>query len=161
MDRQKLRMEQAWAADAEERRRRRAQLASGKHPLEAEAESSAVAAKRARLEVPLGPADGKAAVMIDVSQFEVEPVIDTVMGVLTAISAEALNRAFENAKKAILEDSPDAVDVLAPALFANDVKREAGLVNPLDIALDDEDLIVSMRSVHSLIADGTRGGRSG
>lgn len=99
------------------------------------------------MEVPLGPADGRATVMIDVSQFALEPVVDTVMSVLAAIPAESLTRAFDNAKKNILDESPDAVDVLARALLKEDVKVEDQIINPLDMALDDEELFVSVDRV--------------
>lgn len=135
-------MEMAYAADMEERRQRRANLASGKHPLEADAESSAGAAKRARLEVQTGSADGKGRVLVDVSQYALEPVIEAVMRGLEVISDEVLGRAFENARQAILDDDPDAVHSLAPALFGDDVKLEDVVLNPLDMDLDDDELLM-------------------
>lgn len=143
LNRQKQRMELAYAADMEERRQRRANLASGKHPLEADAESSAGAAKRARLDVQPGSADGKGSVIVDVSQFDVEAVIEAVMRGLEVISDEALNQAFDHARQAILDDDPAAVQVLASCLFTEDVKAEEDVVlNPLDMDLDDDELLM-------------------
>lgn len=132
-------MEIAYADDMEERRQRRANLAAGKHPLEAEAESSAGAAKRARIDVQPGSADGKGRVIVDVSQFALEPVIEAVMRGLEVISDEVLNRAFDSARQAILDDDPAAVQALAPSLFGEDVKLEDEVLNPLDMDLDDDD----------------------
>ncbi|BEI87101.1 hypothetical protein CcaverHIS002_0704470 [Cutaneotrichosporon cavernicola] len=141
LSRQKQRMELAYAADMEERRQRRAKLASGKHPLEADAESST--AKRARLDVQPGSGDGKGRVMVDVSQFALEPVIDVVLHGLQAISDEMLVRAFDNAKQAIQDNDPDAVPVLASCLLGEDVKLEEDVVlNPLDMDLDDDELLM-------------------
>lgn len=146
LSKQKQRMEQAWIADTEERRARRARMQAAnanKHPLEADAESSASAAKRQRLEVEAGNADGRGGVIVDVSQFAIEPVIDAVMAGLTVVSDDLLNRAFDNARAAILENAPDAVRVLAPSLFKDEPKvEEEEVVNPLDMELDDEDLLV-------------------
>jgi symplekin len=134
-------MELAYAADMEERRQRRANLASGKHPLEADAESST--AKRARLDVHPGSGDGKGRVMVDVSQFALEPVIDVVMRGLEVISDEMLARAFDNARQAIQSNDPDAVPVLAPCLLGEDVKLEEDVVlDPLAMELDDDELLM-------------------
>lgn len=144
-------MEQAWIADTEERRARRArmQASAGKHPLEADAESSTGAAKRQRLEVLPGSGDGRGGVFVDVSQFALEPVVDAVMTGLTVVTDDLLNRAFENARTAILENAPDAVRVLAPALFKDEPKiEEEEIVNPLDMELDDEDLLVGCGAEH-------------
>lgn len=125
----------------EERRQRRSNLASGKHPLEADAESSTV--KRARLDVHTGSGDGKGRVMVDVSQFALEPVIEVVMRGLEVISDEMLARAFDNARQAIQDNDPDAVPVLAPCLLGEDVKLEEDVVlNPLDMDLDDDELLM-------------------
>lgn len=140
LGRQKQRMEMAYAADADARRQRRANMAAaraGKHPLEAEAESSGSAAKRARMEVLLGSGDGKGSVMFDVSQLALEPVIDAVIAVLGAASDDFLTRACEQGRQAILDDHPDAVQALAPALLKTE-DREDAIVNPLEM-LDDDD----------------------
>lgn len=162
LSRQKQRMEQAWIADTEERRARRARMASGslKHPLEAEAESSTGAAKRARLEVMPGTGDGRGGLNVDVSQFALEPVVEAVMAGLSVVTDDLLVRAFENARAAILENAPDAVRVLAPSLFKEDVKvEEEAIVNPLDMELDDEELLVSGSLICALTIDGACGAR--
>lgn len=138
--RQKQRMEMAYAADADARRQRRANMAAaraGKHPLEAEAESSGSAAKRARMEVLLGNGDGRGSVLFDVSQLALEPVIDAVVAALAAAPDDFLTRACEQGRQAILDDHPDAVQALAPALLKAD-DREDAVVNPLEM-LDDDD----------------------
>lgn len=63
----------------------------GKHPVEAE--SSADAVKRARLEVELGAGEGKGA-EVDISGLPVQGVIEAVMAGLMAASVEQLHRAF-------------------------------------------------------------------
>lgn len=141
LGRQKQRMEMAYAADSDARRQRRANMAAaraGKHPLESEAESSGSAAKRARMEVLLGSGDGKGSVMFDVSQLALEPVIDAVVAALGAASDDFLTRACEAGRQAILDDHPDAVQALAPALLKAD-GREDAVVNPLEMLDDDDD----------------------
>lgn len=144
LSRQKQRMEQAWTDDSENRRARRAYIAAGKHLLD-DAESSSSANKRARLEVKPGTGDGRSGVVVDVSQFALEPVIDAVIAGLSAASDDLLSRAFENARQAITNNAPDAMQVLAPSLFPPDqVKQELEdeVLNPLDMDLDDEELLM-------------------
>lgn len=90
--RQKQRMDLAFAAEQEERKRRRANVKmepgpSTKHPLEAE--SSADAVKRAKVESGVSSAE------VDVTRYPVEAVIDIVMAGLQAVSVEQLTAAFE------------------------------------------------------------------
>ena len=105
--RQKQRMEQAFPSEHEERRRSRRSRAEGavetpgmqgvKHALEAE--SSADAAKRAKMEtmaVPHQPGSGSGkGVEVDISRFPLEGVIEGVMNSLNAISVEQLTRTME------------------------------------------------------------------
>jgi symplekin len=110
-----------------------------------DAESSGAggsAAKRRRLEVLPGSGDGRGGVIVDVSQFAVEPVVDVVMAGLSAVSDQLLKQAFDNARTAILENAPDAVRVLAPSLFTEQPKEEEAIVNPLDMELDDDELLM-------------------
>jgi symplekin len=105
--RQKQRMEQAFPSEHEERRRNRRLRAEGaveapgmqgvKHALEAE--SSADAAKRAKMEtVPIPHQAGSGigrGVEVDISRFPLEGVIEAVMSSLNAISADHLTRTME------------------------------------------------------------------
>ncbi|TXT04952.1 hypothetical protein VHUM_04035 [Vanrija humicola] len=143
LGKQKHRMELAWQADAEARRARRARIASGahKHALEPEAESSAGPSKRARLEVMPGTGDGRGAVLVDVSKLPLAPVLDAVMAGLGAVTDEFLNRAFENARQAIINEDPEAVTVLSHSLFKEgELKAEEDeVINPLDVDLEEDD----------------------
>lgn len=98
--RQKTRLEVAWASEQEARRLKKASTqpdpyaAGNKHPLEAE--SSAQAAKRARMEafVMQGTGMGKGP-EVDVSGFAIEAVVDVVMAGLAVVDVELMRAAFE------------------------------------------------------------------
>ncbi|KAL1405143.1 hypothetical protein Q8F55_008768 [Vanrija albida] len=143
LSKQKHRMELAWQSDAEARRARRARIASGaaKHPLEPEAGSSAGPSKRARIEVMPGTGDGRGAILVDVSKLPLAPVVDAVMAGLAAVTDEFLNRAFENARQAIINEDPEAITVLSSSLFKEgELKAEEDeVINPLDVDLEDDD----------------------
>lgn len=110
----------------------------GKHPLEAE--SSADGAKRARLDVQPGAAQGKG-VEVDVGQLPIESVIQAVMEGLEVVSLELLLKAFDNARRALIEETDDAQPLLASALgvFGEVKDEDEEILNPLDMDLEDED----------------------
>ncbi|WWC90959.1 uncharacterized protein L201_005897 [Kwoniella dendrophila CBS 6074] len=146
--RQKQRMEAAFTHEAQTRKeRRKATKAPGKHQrdVEPEAESSQQAQKRARLEMKSGSGVGKGP-EVDISDIPLEQVIDAVMEGLEVVPLELLNIAFENAKKAIMEGSPDSIPLLASVLGVGKVEpKEEDLdevLNPLDMDLDDDDLLL-------------------
>jgi symplekin len=113
--RQKTRLEVAWAKEQEARRLKKAstqqdQFSSGtKHPLEAE--SSAQAAKRARMEaiVMQGSGTGKGP-EVDVSGFAIETVVDVVMAGLAVVDAELMRVAFEVSRFPTFAVQADGVD---------------------------------------------------
>ncbi|WVQ81189.1 hypothetical protein IAT38_003311 [Cryptococcus sp. DSM 104549] len=138
LQRQKLRMEAAYVGEAGARRERRKGL---KHGMEiagpgAEAESSEQAAKRARLDRGYG---GKGP-EVDVSGMRLEAVVEGVVSGLKMISAESLAGAFDYARRALAESSPDAIPLLASGLGVA-VKEEDDdeVLNPLDMDMDDDD----------------------
>lgn len=108
LGRQKQRMEQAFPAEHEERRRNRRLRVEGgateptamqgtKHTLEAE--SSADAVKRAKLETTAashraGSGSGRG-VEVDISRFPLEAVIEGVMSSLNTISPEQLTQTMD------------------------------------------------------------------
>ncbi|OCF38750.1 symplekin, partial [Kwoniella heveanensis CBS 569] len=165
--RQRSRMEAAFVAEQTARReRRRAAKAaqSAKHPMDnspsgVDPESSEQAHKRAKLEsegavlqVQPGPGAGKG-VEVDISGIEVDKVIEAVMAGLEVVPMELLDQAFENARRNLAEGTPDAIPVLAAALGISTgvaaVKAEAvkeedydEVLNPLDMDLDDDDLLL-------------------
>ncbi|CAD6567154.1 MAG: hypothetical protein TREMPRED_003351 [Tremellales sp. Tagirdzhanova-0007] len=141
--RQKQRMEIAMNEEQEARKSRRdvkPGLGIGKHMTEAE--SSAEGAKRARLEVNSSPSQGRGA-EVDVTSISVETVIDLVMAGLSAVSVDHLRW---NTRRALRESSADAVPLLATSLgvikaeVTEDLEDE--VLNPLDMEMDDEDLLV-------------------
>ncbi|GFZ47057.1 hypothetical protein JCM24511_04798 [Saitozyma sp. JCM 24511] len=144
--RQKQRMEVAFVAEQTARKARKAAVPAqaqvlGKHPWEAE--SSAQAAKRARYEVQAGTMEGRG-VLFDVSTIPIEAVIDVVMEGLRVVSSEDLQRAFENARRALFEGRPDAAHVLALALGTGPgvkEEEEEEVLNPLEMEMDDEELM--------------------
>ncbi|WWD21274.1 hypothetical protein CI109_105758 [Kwoniella shandongensis] len=141
--RQKQRMEAAFVAEQQARKDRKKGLKQTlKHPMEAE--SSEQAAKRARLEVQPGVGLGRGP-EVDVTTFPVEAVIDAVMTGLEVVPLELLTRAFDNARRALAERTGDAIPLLATALgvVKEEVKEEDDdeILNPLDMDLDDEDLL--------------------
>nr|XP_019049865.1 symplekin [Kwoniella bestiolae CBS 10118]OCF28795.1 symplekin [Kwoniella bestiolae CBS 10118] len=152
--RQKQRMEHAFATEASMRRERRKAKTPGKHPMEVsenEAESSEQAQKRARLQVDLGirPGTGRGkGLEVDVGDLPVESVIEAVMQGLEIVPLELLNGAFENARRAIIEGTPDAIPLLASVLGVGVTKVEPKeedvdeILNPLDMDLDDDDLLL-------------------
>ncbi|WVQ92978.1 hypothetical protein IAU59_000040 [Kwoniella sp. CBS 9459] len=165
--RQKSRMEAAFVSEQTARReRRRAAKAAQppKHPLDpgasgTEPESSEQAFKRAKIEsgeikidVQPGSGMGKGP-EVDISEIEVEKVIEAVMTGLEVVPMELLNDAFENARRNLAEGTPDAIPILAAALGVSaglsaakgePVKEEEfdEVLNPLDMDLDDDDLLL-------------------
>ncbi|WWC72850.1 uncharacterized protein I206_106814 [Kwoniella pini CBS 10737] len=142
--RQKQRMESAFIAEAQARKERRKN--KGKHAMdEPVAESSEQAQKRARLEMRSGTGVGKGP-EVDISQLPVEQVIDAVMEGLDVVSLELLNTAFENARQAIVNSSPEAIPLLASVLGVDKVEPKDEdldeILNPLDMDLDDDDLLL-------------------
>lgn len=148
---QKQRMETAFISEQAERRARRqapppANPVLGKHPNEAE--SSAQAAKRARLGVQVGRLGGQGP-LVDVSTLPADGVIEAVMEALELVPLEAIQAAFENARRALQEGLPDAMDVLAVPLGlqetgAKDEVKDQGddeVLNPLDMDMEDDDLV--------------------
>ena len=89
--RQQARMDLLFARELEERKARRLGAILGKHP--SEAESSAQAAKRARLSVTAGRA-GKG-VEVDVSLMPLDSVIDAVLAGLEIMTEDLMLRAFD------------------------------------------------------------------
>ncbi|WRT69315.1 uncharacterized protein IL334_006299 [Kwoniella shivajii] len=141
--RQKQRMESAFVVEASTRKERRKAKAPGKHAMEAE--SSEQAQKRARLEVQTGSGIGKGP-EVDISDIPVDKVIDAVMEGLDIVPIELLNVAFDNARRAITEGSINAIPVLASALGLSKMEPKEEdfdeVLNPLDMDLDDDDLLL-------------------
>ncbi|WWC63751.1 uncharacterized protein I303_106356 [Kwoniella dejecticola CBS 10117] len=142
--RQKQRMESAFVAEAQARKERRRN--KGKHLMdEPIAESSEQAQKRARLEIRSGSGVGSGP-EADISQLPVETVIDAVMEGLDVVPLELLNTAFENARRALADNGPEALPLIASILGVVKVEpKEEDLdeiLNPLDMDLDDDDLLL-------------------
>ncbi|KAK8844072.1 hypothetical protein IAR55_006866 [Kwoniella newhampshirensis] len=147
--RQKQRMDIAFQAELQARKDRKKGLKQTlKHPMEAE--SSEQAAKRARLEVQPGVGLGRGP-EVDVTTLPVEAVIDAVMTGLEVVPPDLLTRAFENARRALAENTGDAIPLMAAALgvIKEEVKDEdeEEIMNPLDMDLDDEDLLLEQPDV--------------
>ncbi|WVF65302.1 hypothetical protein IAT40_000026 [Kwoniella sp. CBS 6097] len=165
--RQKSRMEAAFVAEqtARRERRRSAKVAQpAKHPMDPsvggiDAESSEQAFKRAKLEsggarIDVQPGSGFGrGPEVDISELEVDKVIEVVMAGLEVVPMELLNQAFENARRNLAEGTADAIPLLAAALGVSTsvsaVKAEAvkeeeydEVLNPLDMDLDDDDLLL-------------------
>ncbi|WVR08835.1 hypothetical protein IAU60_005893 [Kwoniella sp. DSM 27419] len=144
--RQKTRMNDAFAQEQSARKERRRVAKThqpSKHGMEAE--SSEQAAKRARLEVNAGVGLGRGP-EVDISGMETDQVIEAVMAGLEAVSPDLLKRAFENARRALIEQTPEAIPLLAAALGVDKVEPKDEdfdeVLNPLDMDLDDEDLLM-------------------
>lgn len=104
--RQKSRLEIAWAVEQEAKR------IKTKHPLEPE--SSAQAAKRAKLEVQAGSGKGKG-VEVDISGWALDEVIEVVMAGLEVVDLELIKRAFEVRKsRAELIRTPKKISTICP-----------------------------------------------
>ncbi|ORX39335.1 Symplekin tight junction protein C terminal-domain-containing protein [Kockovaella imperatae] len=144
--RQKQRMELAFVAEQEARKQRREEAKikqeANKHSMEAE--SSEQAAKRARMESRAGSGMGKGP-EVDVSVYPLEAVVDAVMAGLHGIPPETLKMSFEVARQALAENSPDAIRLLAPALGAKEDDKDGDdeILNPLEMDMDDEDLLLA------------------
>jgi len=92
--RQKQRMDLAFPIEQEDRRARRAAVNSGAVMSMPEAETSAAAAMRVKIEQGIGSGVGKGP-DLDVGKLGIDVVIDAVMDVLGGITMEELRRALD------------------------------------------------------------------
>ncbi|WVO15435.1 hypothetical protein L204_103093 [Cryptococcus depauperatus] len=145
LDRQKTRMEAAFVGEAAARKERRLAM---KHTVDVsetgfDPESSEQATKRAKLIGGIGSGTGKGP-EIDVSQMELEDVVESVISSLRSVNYESITSALQNAQKALRENAPDMQPLLATILGVDveDEDDEDEVLDPLGLDDEDEDLLM-------------------
>ncbi|KAK4684675.1 symplekin, partial [Tremellales sp. Uapishka_1] len=141
--RQKIRIEAGLLAEYEAKKARKVKSEAstlGKHSMEAETSLNGAKRMKMEIQVEAGTGQGRGP-EVDVSDLPVEMVIELVMSGLDVVTVDLMRQAFENARRALVDDLPTAQPLLMSSLGV--VKEEDDeILNPLEMDLDDEDLLL-------------------